>query len=117
LSFGVAAHRLINDFVTQLAEYLSLKQDVVGSLPTEVTNFMIRCEQCNKNIINETKEDSWFRLMNLLNFLNLQGAITDELYESAVNDLMDFKRFAMQERWEMEERAERYQQQQIEHDK
>ena len=63
------------------------------------------------------KEDRWFRLANLMDFLRLQGDITDELYTSAMDDLMYFKQFAMQERWQQEEMAERYQQQQIEHDK
>ena len=59
------------------------------------------------------KEDRWFRLANLMDFLRLQGDITDELYTSAMDDLMYFKQFAMQERWQQEEMAERFQQQQI----
>lgn len=78
---------------------------------------MLRCENCNSNLVNEVKEDRWLRLMNLMDFLRLQGDITDELYQSAVDDLLYFKQFALRERWQMEEMAERYQQQQIEQNK
>jgi hypothetical protein len=73
---------------------------------------MIRCTQCNENLIEEFKEGRWFRLMNLIEFLHLQGDISNELYESAASDLMYFKEFALRERWNMEEQAELYKEQQ-----
>jgi hypothetical protein len=78
---------------------------------------MIRCDECNQNLVEEFKEGRWFRLMHLVEFLKLQGDISDELYNTAVSDLMYFKEFALRERWQMEEQAEMYKEQQKENQK
>jgi len=73
---------------------------------------MIRCTECNSKLVEDFKEDRWFRLIHLIEFLKLQGDISTELYESAVSDLMYFKEFALRERWQRDEDADLYKEQQ-----
>jgi hypothetical protein len=69
-------------------------------------DIMTRCSNCAEPLLNDMKETAWFRLVNIFEFLRLQGDITQELYDSALSDLMFFKKFAMKERWEIEEQLD-----------
>ena len=69
-------------------------------------DIMTRCSNCVEPLLNDMKETAWFRLVNIFEFLRLQGDITQELYDSALSDLMFFKKFAMKERWEIEEQLD-----------
>ena len=69
-------------------------------------DIMTRCSNCVEPLLNDMKETAWFRLVNIFEFLRLQGNITQELYDSALSDLMFFKKFAMKERWEIEEQLD-----------
>jgi hypothetical protein len=53
----------------------------------------IRCSECRKDMMDPIKPrwQAWTRLANYLQIANLQGEITDDLYEQLVEDLDWFK--------------------------
>lgn len=59
-----------------------------------------RCSNCNKELLNDLREDAWYRLLHLLSFLQTQGDITAETFDQALNDLMTFHEYALAEREE-----------------
>jgi len=56
----------------------------------------MRCAECKKNIINETKYQDWLSLMNFLEFLFHEEYINETTYEIMVDRLMTFKMFAFE---------------------
>lgn len=54
---------------------------------------MIRCSQCKKDIIEETKYQDWLALMNFLEFLLSEEYIGQQLHDSMQDKLMTFKRY------------------------
>ena len=58
---------------------------------------MIRCTECKKNIIKDTAYTDWLRLLHFIEFLHLQGDISDHLFEQMVDAMMTFKLHAVEE--------------------
>ena len=54
---------------------------------------MLRCSECQKSIIPETKYAAWLSLINTIEFLLLEKYIEPELAEQMTDNLMKFKMF------------------------
>jgi hypothetical protein len=57
----------------------------------------VKCENCGEDIFKMNRFHHWARLMNFMDFLYLNGQISETLYETITNDLMAFKEFALDE--------------------
>ena len=60
-------------------------------------DFQMICDQCKKEITEDTKYADWLCLFNFLEFLYLQEIITEETFEYMVDKLLSFKKFALEE--------------------
>jgi len=58
---------------------------------------MLRCDDCKKHIIQDTKHNDWLRLMHFIEFLMLNEEISVELQRSMSDSLMTFKSWAFEE--------------------
>ena len=56
-----------------------------------------RCSDCKQPTIHFTKYMEWLRLFYFLDFLRLQGDITNELHDDLFDCLMNFKQYADEE--------------------
>lgn len=56
----------------------------------------MRCPHCDKSVLKELKYDNWIKLMNFIQFLELNGDITSELSATMTDSLMSFKLYACQ---------------------
>jgi len=56
---------------------------------------MIRCSECHKDILDETKALSWYRLTNFVEFMVYEEYINEETYKVMMDCLQDFKEFAL----------------------
>jgi hypothetical protein len=54
---------------------------------------MIRCDECKKNIIKETKYQDWLKLFYFVSFLFNENYIEQTTRDEMVDALMAFKRF------------------------
>jgi len=54
---------------------------------------MLRCSECKKNIIKDTKYMDWLSLYNFLEFLFNEKYIEEVTYSSMVDRLMTFKMY------------------------
>lgn len=52
---------------------------------------MIKCSECQKNIINMTAYQKWLRLVNYFDLLLTEQDITVETHERFMDDLMGMK--------------------------
>lgn len=57
----------------------------------------IRCYECQKPVVEETKYMNWLRLMNFNDFLYSEGYIELSTYEDMQNCIMTFKEFAIED--------------------
>ncbi len=57
----------------------------------------VRCPNCQKEILKETKWENWLILFSFFSLLHTQEDITDATYEHLTNCLMSFKEYAMEE--------------------
>ena len=55
---------------------------------------MLRCEQCNKDIIHDTKYVDWLALASFFELKYLEEEITETTYHAMMSKLMTFKMFA-----------------------
>lgn len=58
---------------------------------------MIRCTECGHRLYKETAYTSWLSLFNFIDFLQLEENITKETYETMINNLMDLKKFVVED--------------------
>lgn len=55
---------------------------------------MIRCSECKKIIIEDTKLMDWFKLVHFVDMLRSEGIIETETANSMQDALQSFKEFA-----------------------
>jgi len=53
----------------------------------------IRCDECKKYIVDQTKYMDWLSLVNFMEFLLSEDYIEKATYDSMMDRLMTFKRF------------------------
>lgn len=53
----------------------------------------IRCYQCKEPAVEMTKRQDWLKIMNFLDFTQLNGGISVELYSDLSDSMMTFKGF------------------------
>ncbi len=58
---------------------------------------LIRCTECGQDAFKWDMFNTWLRVVHALDFLKLNGDITYELYSSLTDDMMHFKRYALDE--------------------
>lgn len=59
----------------------------------------LKCEECNKIVYEATDPyNDWLKLFHLLEFLLNEEQITYTTYESALNSLLRFKRYAQEDK-------------------
>lgn len=56
---------------------------------------IIRCSECEKELVEETKEGDWLELVHFLGFLHSEEMITEATYMTMIERLMTFKAYAM----------------------
>ncbi len=54
----------------------------------------LKCSDCNKNLIEESKDYHWTRLANFIHLMLCEETITETTYEVMMDSLMYFKGFA-----------------------
>lgn len=57
---------------------------------------MVRCSECKKNIVSETKYMDWLALINFIEFLFNEQYIEEVTYNSMLDKLMTLKDFAVE---------------------
>lgn len=58
---------------------------------------MIKCSECKKDIIKETKYMDWLKLVSFLEFLYYEDYIEEETYKMMMDKLLTFKPYASEE--------------------
>jgi hypothetical protein len=66
----------------------------------------VKCSECGGNIIKELTWDKWKKVVNFLEFLNLQEQISDATLEELTDCMMSFKQYA-EDQSEIEEETRR----------
>jgi hypothetical protein len=56
-----------------------------------------RCENCSEEILKDLKWNNWLKMVNFIDFLELDGSITSELAQEMSDCMMCFKKEAMDE--------------------
>ncbi len=58
---------------------------------------MIRCTECNKNLVEMTKYQNWLMIYNFIDFLFLENYIEQATRDNLLNSLMTLKAFAYED--------------------
>jgi len=54
----------------------------------------VKCSECGSNIIKELTWDKWKKVVNFIEFMNLQEQISDQMQEELMDCMMSFKSYA-----------------------